>query len=88
LSWTASFHFFDIESLAKFSKKLRELMKFTLERQKSLPISLTKSSPEKNARLQRLLLVPDRCEKIEVRLNMQALLGGFHVYSSTAVCVT
>jgi hypothetical protein len=62
LSWTASFHFFDIESWAKFKKKLAELMKFTLERQKSLPISLSKNgkiSPEKNALLQRLLLVPD-----------------------------
>jgi hypothetical protein len=58
-------------------------MKFTVERQKSLPISLSKNgkiSPEKNAPLQRLLLVPDGCEKIEVGLKKQALLGGFYVY--------
>jgi hypothetical protein len=81
LSWTASFHFFYIESLAKFRKKLAELMKFTLERRKSLPISLTKIakfSQRKNAPLQRLLIVPDGCEKIEKnRLNTLHFSGVF-----------
>jgi len=67
-------------------------MKFTLKTQKSLPISLSKNgkiSPEKNALLQRLLLVREGCEKIEkVCLNKQALLGGFYVYLSTTVCVS
>jgi hypothetical protein len=57
---TAFFQFFDIESLAKISKKLAELMEFTVERQKPHNFFVDKMAKfrhKKAAALQRALVV-------------------------------
>jgi len=43
VSHSFSFHFFDIENLVKFIKKLAKLVEFTLEKNK-FPISFSKNS--------------------------------------------
>jgi hypothetical protein len=60
LPWTPFIQFFDIKSFVKFSKKLAELMEFTLERQKPTYFFVDKMASfrqKKAASLQRFKLV-------------------------------